>query len=113
MSDCQSKFYRENFEKESALKVAKGNSTKIPLKHRLRISTFQLSPGNRLYRIEQGGVASSTKELHSLKQREVVKQKESANNGKQEPMDHHQIQSELTCSICNRQFKAKHDLNSH
>ena len=39
-----------------------------PLKHRLRISTFQLSPGNRLHRIEQSGVASSTKELHSLKQ---------------------------------------------
>ena len=34
---------------------------KTPLKPRLRISIFQLSPGNRLLRIEQSGVASSTK----------------------------------------------------
>ena len=53
------KFSMENFKKESA--------TKTPLKHRLRISTFQLSPGNRMHRIEQSGVASSKKELHSLK----------------------------------------------
>ena len=65
----------ENYKKESALKVAKRNATKIPFKHRLKISTFQLSPGNRLHRIKQSGVASSTKELHSLKQRESVKQK--------------------------------------
>ena len=32
-------------------------STKTPLKPRLRISIFQQSPGNRLLRIEQSGVA--------------------------------------------------------
>ena len=37
-------------------------------------------------------VASPTKELHSLKKRESVKQKESAKNGKQEPRDHHRTQ---------------------
>ena len=45
------KFYMENFRNESALKVATINATKTPLKHRLRISTFQLSPWNRLHRI--------------------------------------------------------------
>ena len=44
-----------------------------------------MSLGNRLHRIEQSCVASSTKEPHCLKQRESVKLKESAKNGKQEP----------------------------
>ena len=48
---------------------AKRNATKTPLKPRLRISIFQLSPGNRLLRIEQSGVASSTKVPPNLKQR--------------------------------------------
>ena len=52
MSGCQRKFSMENCKKESAHKVAKRNATKTPLKPRLRISIFQLSPGNRLLRIE-------------------------------------------------------------
>ena len=65
---------------------------KKPLKPRLRTSIFQLSPGNRLLRIEQSGVASSTKVPPNLKQRESVKLKGSVKNGKQEPRDHHQTQ---------------------
>ena len=80
----------ENCKKESAHKVAKRNATKTPLKPRFRISIFQLSPRNRLLRIEQSGVASSTKEPPNLKQRESVKLKGSVNKGKQEPRDHHQ-----------------------
>ena len=67
MSGCQRKFSMENCKKESAHKVAKRNATKTPLKPRLRISIFQLSPGNRLFRIEQSGVASSTKAPPNLK----------------------------------------------
>ena len=90
MSGCQRKFYMENCKKESAHKVAKRNATKIPLKPHLRISIFQLSSGNRLLRIEQSGVASSTKV--PLKQRESVKLKGSVKKGKQEPMDRYQTQ---------------------
>ena len=90
MSGCQRKFSMENCKKESAHKVAKRNATKTPLKPRLRISIFQLSPGNRLLRIEQSGVASSTKVPPYLKQRESVKLKGSVKKGKQEPRDHHQ-----------------------
>ena len=61
-----------------------------PLKARLRISIFQLSPGNRLLRIEHSGVASSTKVPPNLKQRESANLKGSAKKGKQEPRDHHQ-----------------------
>ena len=84
------KFSMENCKKESAHKVAKRNATKTPLKPRLRISIIQLSPGNRLLRIEQSGVASSTKVPPNLKQRESVKLKGSVKKGKQEPRDHHQ-----------------------
>ena len=76
--------------KESAHKVAKRNATKTPLKPCIRMSIFQLSPGNRLLRIEQSGVASSTKVPPNFKQRESVKRKGSVNKGKQEPRDHHQ-----------------------
>ena len=115
MSGCQRKFSMENCKKESAHKVAKRNATKTPLKPLLRISIFQLSPGNRLLRIEQSGVASSTKVPPNLKQRESVKLKGSVKKGKQEPRDHDQTsaQSEFTCSICNRQFRAKIGLYSH
>ena len=65
----------ENCRKESAHKVAKRNATKTPLKPNLRISIYQLSPGNRLHRIEQSGVASLTKQPHNLNQRESVKLK--------------------------------------
>ena len=92
MSGCQRKFSMENSKKESAHKVAKRNATKTPLKPRLRISIFQLSPGNWLLRIEQSGVASSTKVPPNLKKRESVKLKESVKKGKQEPKNHHQSQ---------------------
>ena len=92
MSGCRRKFSMENCKKESAHKAAKRNTTKTLLKPRLRISKFQLSPGNRLLRIEQSSVASSTKLLPNLKQRESVKLKGSVKKGKQEPRDHYQTQ---------------------
>ena len=86
-SGCQRKFSMENCKKESAHKEAKRNATKTPYKPRLRTSIFRLSPGNRLLRIEQSGVASSTKVPPNLKQRESVKLKGSIMNGKQESRD--------------------------
>ena len=79
----------ENCKKESADKVAKRNATKTPLKPHLRISIFQLSPGNRLLRIEQSGAASSTKVHPNLKKRESVKLKGSVIRGKQEQKNHY------------------------
>ena len=90
MSGCQRKFSMNNCRKGSAHKVAKRNATKTHLRPCLRISIFQLSPGNRLLRIEQSGVALLTTELPNLKQRESVKLKRSVKKGKQEPRDHHQ-----------------------
>ena len=89
MSGCQRMFSMENCRKEGAQTVAKRNAIKTPFKPRLRVSIFQLSPGDRLHRIEQSGVASTTKEPHNLNQRESVKLKENVENRKQEPRIHH------------------------
>ena len=117
-SGCQRKFSIENCKKESAHKVAKRNATKTSLKPRLRISIFQLSPGNRLLRIEQSGVASSTKVPPNLKQFEakriceaIRKRKERKARAKGPSSD--SAQTEFTCSICNRQFRAKIGLYGH
>ena len=114
MSGCQRKSSIENCKKESAQKMAKRNATKTPLKPRLRISIFQLSPGNRLLRIEQSGVASSTKVPPNLKKRESVKLKGSVKKEKARAKEPSSVsaQSEFKCSICNRQFRAKIGLYS-
>ena len=65
---------------------------KDTLKASLKDSIFQLIPGNRLLRIEQSGVASSTKVPPNLKKRESVKLKGSVKKGKQEPKNQHQSQ---------------------
>ena len=115
MRGCQRKFSMENCKKESAHKVAKRNATKTPLKPRLRISIFQLSPGNRLLRIEQSGIASSKKVPPILKQRESVKlkRKRKERKARAKGPSSDSAQSEFTCPICNRQFRAKIGLYSN
>ena len=114
MSGCQRKLSIENFKKESAHKVAKRNATKTPLKPRLRIIIFQLSPGNRMLRIEQSGVASSTK-VHQFEAKRICeaerKRKERKARAKGPSSD--SAQSEFTCSFCNQQLRAKMYLYSH
>ena len=66
----------ENYKRESALKVARRNATKTPLKPLRMISTYQWGLGNRLHRSDQSGEVSSTKEQLSIKKREYVKLRE-------------------------------------
>ena len=84
------KVFMENCRKESAHKVSKRNDTKTHLKLRLRISVFQLSPGNRLHRIEQSGVASSTKELHKCESKRICEAERKRKKEKKEPRIHQQ-----------------------
>ena len=65
----------------------------------LNLRIFQLGPWNRLLRIEQSGVASSTKVPPNLKEREYVKLKGSVKKGKQEPRDHHQTRHSLNSLV--------------
>ena len=116
MSGCQRKFSMENCKKESAHKVNKRNATKTTLKPRLRISIFQLSPRNRLLRIEQStwryliNKGASQVEAKRISEAER-KRKERKARAKGPSSD--SAQSEFTCSICNRQFRAKIGLYSH
>ena len=59
------------YRKESALKVAKRNAIKIPLKSRRRISVFRLNFENRLHRIEQNGVISLEKRAALFEEKRV------------------------------------------
>ena len=90
MSGCQRKFSMENCKKKSAHKVAKRNATKTPI----RISIFQLSPGNRLLRIGTKWRCLINKGASQFEANygESVKLKGSAKKRKQEPRDHHQTQ---------------------
>ena len=65
------KLFMENFRKEGALKMAKGNATKTPWKP---IPTESLEQAARM---EQSGITSSGKEQLSMKKRESVRLKES------------------------------------
>ena len=56
------------------------------LKPPLKISTYHQSPGNRLHRIKQSGVASPKREQIC----ESANPKESTESAKPEPKDHHQ-----------------------
>ena len=101
MSGCLRKFSMENCKKESAHKAAKRNAIKTPLKPRLRISIFQLSPGNRLLRIEQSSVPSSNKDAFQFEAKRIC---EAERKGKERKAratgpSSDSAQSKFTCSI--------------
>ena len=73
MSEFERKSSMENYRRKSALKVARRNATKY--KDTLKASLNLWGLGNRLYRSDQSGEVSSTKEQLSMKERESVKLK--------------------------------------
>ena len=58
MNVCQRKYSMENYKLENAPMVVRRSDTRTPSKPPLKTSTYQLSRGNRLHRIEQSGEAS-------------------------------------------------------
>ena len=64
----------------------KRNRYKDNLKDSLKVTIFILSPGNRLHRIKENGLALSGKHQLSIKKAESAKLKESAKNAKPEPL---------------------------
>ena len=93
MSGCQRKISMESCKKECAHKVAKRNATKTPLKPRLRISIFQLSPGK-----EQDAQDRTkwrcliNKGASQFEAKRICEAERKRKKGKQEPRDHHQTQ---------------------
>ena len=95
--------------------VAKRNATKTSLKPRLRILIFQLSPGNRLLRNEQSGVASSNKDAFQFEAKRIceAERKRKERKARATGPSSDSAQSEFTCSICNRQYRVKLGSYSH
>ena len=115
ISGCQRKFSMENCKKESAHKVGTRNATKTPLKPRLRISIFQLSLGNRLLRIEKKWRCLMNKGASQFEVKvncEAERQRKERKARDKGPSSD-SAQSEFTCFIYNRQFRAKIGLYSH
>ena len=115
MSDFQRKSSMENYRRESALKVARRNATKTASKPLGRILTYQWGLGNRLHRSNQSREVSSTKKQLSMKKKKKRiceaerKLRECKANTNGSPAD----SMTLTCSTCNRQFRARIGLVSH
>ena len=111
MSDYKRKSPMENYKREGALNVARRNATKTPSKPPFRISTYQLGLGNRLHRSDQSGEVSSTKEQLSMKkifEAERMRRERKANTNWPSADS-----MALTCTTCNRQFRARIGLVSH
>ena len=115
MSGCQRKFSMENCKKESTHKVAKRNATKDTLKASLKDfnipieSWEQVSQGRTKWRCLINKGASQFEEKRIF---EAEMKREERKARAKEPSSV-SAQSELTCSNCNRQFRAKIGLYSH
>ena len=94
---------------ESAHKVAKRNATKTPLKPRLRISIFQLSHEEQAEQDRTKWLCLINKGVREFDSKRICeaerKRKERKARAKGSSSD--SVQSKFTCSIYNRQFRAK------
>ena len=114
-SGCQRKFSMENCKKESAHKVAKKKRYKDTLKASLKDfnipteSWEQATQDRTKWRclINKGASQFEAKRICEAER----KRKERKARAKGPSSD--SAQSEFTCSICNRQFRAKIGLYSH
>ena len=95
---------RENFSKESGLKVAKRNATKTPLKAALEEFNIQTESWELTAKDRAKWRSLIRKRADQYKVKSVCffKLKESINN---EGSPSESLFSEFTCSICNRQFR--------
>ena len=115
MSGCQRKFSMENCKKESAHKVAKRNATKTPLKPRLRISIFQLESWEQAAQDRTKWRCLINKGASQFEEKRICEAERKRKERKARAKEPSSVsaQSEFTCSICNRQFRAKIGLYSH
>ena len=113
MSGCQRKFSMENCKKESAHKVAKRN--KDTLKASLKDfnipteSWEQAAQDRTKWRCLINKGASQFEAKRTCEAERKLKERKARAKGPSSDS----AQSEFTCSICNRQFRAKIGLYSH
>ena len=112
MNVCQRKSTMGHYKWEHAPMVVRRSDTKTPSKSPLKTSTNQQSRSNRLHRIEQSGETSQEGVLVNTKQKNQRSQAETYSAESQISTTEFCF-SELSCFICNRQFRAKIGLISH
>ena len=104
MNVCQRKSSMENYKLENAPMVVRRSDTRTPLK----TLTYQQSRGNRLHRIEQSGEASRRgADEYETKRISEAEQKRAQRKARAKASLTELSSSDLSCSICNRQFRAK------
>ena len=100
----------ENYKWENAPIVARRSDTRTLSKSPKKSSTYKQSRGNRLHRIEQSGEASY--EYKQFGEYEAKRFSEAEKNRAQrkaraKASPKQLSSSDISCSICNRQFRAK------
>ena len=115
MSGCQRKFSMENCKKESAHKVAKRNATKTPLKPRLRIFNIPIDSWEQAAQDRTKWRCLINKGASQFEEKRIceAERKRKERKARAKEPSSFSAHSEFTCSICNRQFRAKSGLYSH
>ena len=90
--------------------VVRRSGTRTPSKPSLKTSAYQQSRGNRLHRIEQSREGAGEYEAKRISEAEQ-KRAQRKDRAKSSPTE--LSFSDLSCAICNRQFRAKTGLISH
>ena len=86
---------------------------KDTLKASLKTSTYQHSHGNRLHKIVQSGGGLIKRGAGEYEAKSKAEQKRAQRKGRAKASPTELSSSDLSCSICNRQFRAKLGLISH
>ena len=115
MNVCQRKSSMENYKLKNAPMVVRRSDTRTPSKPPLKTSTYQQSHGNRLHRIVQiwRGLIRRGAGEYEAKRISEAEQKRTQRKGRAKASPTELSSSDLSCSICNRQFRAKIGLISH
>ena len=95
--------------------VVRRSDTRTPSKPPLKTSTYQQSYGNRLHKIVQSGEAFIKRGAGEYEAKRIseAEQKRAQRQARAKASPTELSSSDLPCSICNRQFRAKIGLISH
>ena len=115
MNVCQRKSSTENYKLENAPMVVRRSDTRTPSKPPLNTSTYQQSHGNRFAqdRTKWRGFIRRSAGEYEAKRISEAEQKRAPRKARAKASATELSSSDLSCSICNRQFRAKIGLISH
>ena len=115
MSGCQRKFSMENCKKESAHKVAKKKRYKDTLKASLKDFNIPIESWEQAAQDRTKWRCLINKGASQFEENRICEAERKRKERKARAKEPSSVsaQSEFTCSICNRQFRAKTGLYSH